>query len=83
MTRRDISAGGLGSERRSAARSSPKVEEPVVSSIDKIIELYKRDVDRTLLREQLRKTPDQRVRELVALERFAATLRQAARKALG
>ena len=44
------------------------------SSIDRIIELYKRDVDRTLLREQLRKTPDERLRELVDLERFAAEL---------
>jgi hypothetical protein len=51
------------------------------SSLDEIIELYKRDVDRTLLREQLRKTPDQRVRELVELERFADELRRAGRKA--
>ena len=51
------------------------------SSLDEIIELYKRDVDRTLLREQLRKTPDQRVRELVELERFAEELRRAGRKA--
>ena len=51
------------------------------SSLDDIIELYKKDVDRTLLREQLRKTPDQRVRELVALERFAEDLRRSAKRA--
>ncbi|MEM6701283.1 MAG: hypothetical protein AAF690_01185 [Acidobacteriota bacterium] len=51
------------------------------SSLDEIIDLYKQDIDRTLLREQLRKTPDERVRELVDLERFAAALRQARRKA--
>ena len=51
------------------------------SSIDRIIELYKRDIDRTLLREQLRKTPNERVRELVELERFAAELRAAGEKA--
>ena len=51
------------------------------SSIDRIIELYKRAIDRTLLREQLRKSPDERVRELVELERFAAELRAAGAKA--
>ncbi len=51
--------------------------------MDRVIDLYKRDVDRGLLREQLRKTPDQRVRELVELERFADELRAAGRKAFG
>ena len=51
------------------------------SSLDDIIEIYKKDVDRTLLREQLRKTPDQRVRELVELERFAEELRRSAKRA--
>lgn len=51
------------------------------SSLDELIELYKRDVDRTLLCELLRKTPDPRVRELVELERFAEQLQDAARRA--
>jgi hypothetical protein len=50
---------------------------PGRSSIDDIIELYKKDVDRTLLREALKLTPDQRVRRLVELTRFAATVRDA------
>jgi hypothetical protein len=54
---------------------------PRRSSIEDILELYKKDVDRTLLREQLRKTPDERVRELVEFERFAEALRDAARRA--
>lgn len=33
---------------------------------DPVIELYKRDVDRSLLRENLKKTPDQRIREMLA-----------------
>jgi hypothetical protein len=53
------------------------------SSLDRIIELYKRDVDRTLLREQLRKTPDERVRELVEMERFAESLHEAAKRSAG
>ena len=34
------------------------------NSIDDIIEIYKRDVDRTLLRENLRRTPEQRVQAM-------------------
>jgi hypothetical protein len=50
------------------------------SSIDDIIELYKKDVDRSLLREALKLTPDQRVRRLVELTRFTERLSQAAKK---
>ena len=58
----------------------PAESQPRRSSIDDIIDLYKKDVDRTLLREQLRKTPDERVRELVALERFAEELQRSMRR---
>ncbi len=51
------------------------------SSIDAIIELYKRDVDRALLREALSMTADQRVRALFELMRFTAAVREAGRKA--
>lgn len=57
-----------------------ETQTPRRSSIDEIIDLYKKDVDRTLLREQLGKTPDERVRELVALERFAEELRRAVQR---
>ena len=57
-----------------------ETQPPRRSSIDEIIDLYKKDVDRTLLREQLGKTPDERVRELVALERFAEELRRAVQR---
>jgi hypothetical protein len=51
------------------------------SSIDDIIDVYKKDVDRGLLREALKLTPDQRVRRLVELTRFAERVRTAAKKA--
>jgi hypothetical protein len=51
------------------------------SSIDAIIELYKKDVDRTLLREALRLTPDERLRRLVELTRFTDAVREAGKKA--
>jgi hypothetical protein len=49
--------------------------------MDDVIDLYKRDVDRTLLREALNMTPDQRVRKLIELVRFCNELREAGAKA--
>ena len=48
---------------------------------DPVIEAYKRDVDRSLLRENLKLTPEDRVRKLQDFVRFAATLRNAGRRA--
>ena len=42
-----------------------------MSSIDEIIELYKRDVDVTLIDESLRRTVEERVRALEEFERFS------------
>ena len=44
---------------------------------DPVIEAYKRGVDRTLLREQLRRTVDERVQRMIAALRLAAELRAA------
>ena len=41
------------------------------------IEAYKASIDRTLLRENLRRTPEERVRQLQQLQRFAEELRRA------
>ena len=38
-----------------------------MSLMDAVIEAYKREVDRTLLRENLRLSPEERVRELMEL----------------
>jgi hypothetical protein len=46
---------------------------------DPVIEAYKRDVDRTLLRENLKLSVDERFRKLLALQRFAEELRRAGR----
>jgi hypothetical protein len=45
--------------------------------IDPVLEAYKRDVDRTLLRENLKLTPAQRLEKLVRFASFASSLRQA------
>ncbi len=44
---------------------------------DPVIEAYKRDVDLTLILEQLRRTPDERVERMLAALRLADELRAA------
>jgi hypothetical protein len=53
---------------------------PVSLDPDPVIEIYKQDVDRTLLRENLKLTPEARLRKLQDFVRFAAALRDAGRR---
>ena len=46
------------------------------SSIDDIIELYKKDVDRTLIRENLKLTTTERLQQLENAQRFVEELRK-------
>jgi hypothetical protein len=48
---------------------------------DPVIEAYKKDVDRTLLRENLRLSVEQRFEKLAALQRFAEEVRRAGKRA--
>jgi hypothetical protein len=48
-----------------------------VESRDPVVEFYKQGVDRTLIRENLRRSPEERLRALQALQRFAAEVRKA------
>ncbi len=48
---------------------------------DPVIEVYKKDVDRTLLRESLCFSVEQRFQKLVALQRFAEEIRLAGKRA--
>lgn len=47
---------------------------------DPVVEFYLRDVDRTLLRENLKLTPGQRLEKFVRFSRFTATLKSAGEK---
>ena len=47
---------------------------------DPVVEVYKRDVDVTLIRENLKRTPDERVRNLMRLQREAEELARAGRR---
>jgi hypothetical protein len=48
---------------------------------DPVIEAYKKDVDRTLIRENLRLTVDERFHQLMKLQQFAEDLRRAGKEA--
>ena len=50
---------------------------------DPVIELYKKDVDRMLIRENLKRTPDERLLQLMKLQEFAEELQAAGRRARG
>lgn len=51
------------------------------AAVDPVVERYKSDVDRTLLRENLRRTPDERLRTLAEWQRNGDELRRAMRAA--
>ena len=48
---------------------------------DPVIEVYKKDVDRTLIRENLKLSVDQRLDNLRQLQKFAEELRRAGKEA--
>lgn len=47
---------------------------------DPVIEAYKKDIDRTLIRENLKLTPEQRILQLMKLQAFAEELQAAGRR---
>ena len=51
------------------------------SSIDDIVDRYKRDVDVSLIRERLKRTVEERLEDLMSLAAFADQLREAGRRA--
>lgn len=57
-------------------------DDTVVSSEpDPVVRVYLADVDRTLIRKNLRLTPEERLRQLMALQQFAEDLALAGREA--
>ena len=50
---------------------------------DPVVEAHKRHIDRTLLRQNLRRTATERVKNLIALQRLAAEARRAGRSLRG
>jgi hypothetical protein len=48
---------------------------------DPVVEAYKKDIDRTLIRENLKLTVEDRFRKAMAVARFADEMRRAGREA--
>jgi len=51
----------------------------IILEPDPVIDAYKKDVDRTLIRENLKLTVEQRLLKMMELQRFALELRSCAR----
>ena len=64
-----------------AAMKSGDQQPKVKTDFDPLIEAYKKDIDITLIRENLRLTVDQRFKQLMKLQEFAEELQRAGRKA--
>jgi hypothetical protein len=56
-------------------------EMPRSLEADPVVELYKQGVDRTLIRENLRRSVEERFERLIELQRFAEELRRAGARA--
>jgi hypothetical protein len=56
-------------------------DSPHRSNPDPVVEAYKKDIDRTLIRENLKLSVEERFRKAMALQRFADEMRRAGREA--
>ena len=55
--------------------------EPTERERDPVVEAYKKDIDRTLIRENLKLPVEERFRKAMELARFADEMRRAGRQA--
>ena len=62
------------------APGDPRFDVDVSLDPDPVIDAYKKDVDRTLIRENLKLTPDSRLRKLQAFINSLQELREAPRR---
>ena len=74
-------AGGSVAEPGGRSTALPSPGPIIESAPDPVVEAYKRDIDRTLLRQNLRRTATERVENLIALQRLAAEAARAGRSA--
>ena len=76
----DPSDGGAPAEMIESSPSRTARLQAVGLEPDPVIEAYKRDIDRTLLRRNLRRAVAERVANLIALQRLAMEARPTGRK---
>ncbi len=55
-------------------------KEPLSGMPDPVIDAYKPGIDRTLIRDNLKRSPEERLRALQQLQAFAEELRRAGKK---
>ena len=77
--RSDARPGGdsASSDSTGPSPERPRLERASGPEVDPVVEAYKRDIDRTLLRENLRRSVTERVANLIALQRLAEEARRA------
>jgi hypothetical protein len=74
-----FTGGASHAARPTRGRAMDRFSQPLEP--DPVIEAYKKDLDRTLIRENLKLSPEERLRRLMQLQRFAEELRLAGRRA--
>lgn len=78
---RQMNEAARAAERPSHPLPAPVVREvPPAYGFDPVVEAYKKDVDRTLLRENLRLTVEQRLEKLQSMAEFFHEIHGAARR---
>jgi hypothetical protein len=75
-----VRGGRSGDILNSAVFMSQSSVNTVTTSLDAVVEAYKKDIDRTLLRENLKLTVTERFQRAMAHAKFADELRRAGRK---
>jgi hypothetical protein len=85
-TNRDESSS-MSETKRNASAVNPApdgsrdIEMASAAAMDPVIEFYKKDVDRTLLRENLKLTPEERALKFLAFAKFVSGLKDAGERA--
>ena len=64
-------------------RPVPDAPPPPPAEVDSLVEELKKDVDRTLIRENLKLTVEERLVQLMRLQEFAEEFRRAGRATFG
>lgn len=72
--------GERKTERVTTYNSGVAGKEPMSGTPDPVIDAYKPGIDMTLIRENLKRTPEERLRALQQLQEFAEELRRAGKE---
>jgi hypothetical protein len=77
----ELTSKGKAGKKREVNVAPPASPQPVIPlDRDPVVELYKKDVDRTMLRESLKRSVTERFEANMALQRFAEEMRRGGRQ---